>query len=85
VQLQTGNQKSETGHPWRRIAWLQFWLLFLPPVGFWMVWRDATFSRTAKGRILVYTYLIPLLAYLALMLYVFNASERALQASGGGY
>lgn len=43
-----------------------------------MLWRDTTFNRTTKARILVYTFLIPFLVYLALTLCVFNSAERAI-------
>jgi hypothetical protein len=50
-----------------------------------MLWHDTSLDRKAKGRILVYTYLIPTLVYLALSLYLFNATERAIQSGGGGF
>jgi hypothetical protein len=83
---ETRNQKPGTVFGfWRRIAWLQLWLIFLPPLGLWMVWKEPSLSRTAKGRLIFYTYLIPFLVYVALTVYVFNSAERAIQAAGGSY
>jgi hypothetical protein len=70
---------------WRRIAQLQFWLLVFPPVGWWKLWQDTSFSRTAKLRILFYTYLIPMLAYVAFLVFVFNTAQKAIEAAGGGF
>jgi hypothetical protein len=70
---------------WRRVMWLEFWLCFLPPVGLWMLWRDRTFDRSAKLRIITYTLLVPVVLYLAASLYLFDATEKAIRAAGGGY
>ena len=70
---------------WRRIAWLEFWLCFFPPLGIWMLWRDKTLSRSAKGRMVVYTFLVPTLVYLVIVAFLFHATDVAIQAAGGGY
>ena len=83
LKLETRDSGPGTGVKWRRIAWLEFWLCLLPPVGLWMLWRDTTLSRSAKGRMVLYTILVPTLVYLALSLYLFHLTERAIQAGGG--
>jgi uncharacterized membrane protein YsdA (DUF1294 family) len=49
---------------------LALWLCLAPPVGLWKLWEDRTFSRTAKWRIVIYLFLIPSLAYVAVSLWV---------------
>jgi hypothetical protein len=70
---------------WKLIFWLQFWLVFIPPVGWWMVWKEPSLSSIAKGRLVCYTYLIPFVVYFALTLFVFNSAQHAIDAAGGGY
>lgn len=60
------------GLPWKRILVLVFWLYAFTPVGLWKVWRDATLSASAKWRIVIYTFLLPVVAYLALSLSMMN-------------
>ncbi len=50
-----------------------------------MLWNETSLSSIAKIRILFYTYLIPLVIYMILLIYVFNAADRALQGVGGGF
>jgi hypothetical protein len=50
-----------------------------------MLWRDKTLNRSAKARLLVYTFLVPLIVYLAITIYLFHATDVAIQAGGGGY
>ena len=71
--------------PWRRVAWLEFWMCFIPPVGLWMLWRDTSLTRSAKLRLLTYTFLVPIVIYLAASIYLFHATEVAIQAGGGGF
>jgi hypothetical protein len=48
------------------------WLYIMPPVGLWKLWHDPELSATAKWRILIYLFLIPTLAYLAVSLLMAN-------------
>jgi hypothetical protein len=70
---------------WKRVIWLEFWMCFLPPVGLWMLWRDQTLNRSAKLRMVTYTFLVPLALYLAASIYLFNATEHAIKAAGGEF
>ena len=70
---------------WGRVVWLEFLICILPPLGLWLLWKDPAFSRKAKIRMVTYTLLLPLLLYIAATLYLFDATERAITAAGGGY
>jgi len=56
----------------RHILGLVVLLWALTPVGLWKLWRDPELSSTAKWRILVYSFVIPILAYFALSFWKAN-------------
>jgi hypothetical protein len=71
--------------PWRRIFWIQLWLTTLPPLGMWMLWKDTQIPPAVKPRVLVYTYLIPILVYVAMAVFVFNSAQKAIEAGGSTF
>jgi len=71
--------------PWKKIFSIVFWLWGFPPVGLWMLWRDESMSRSTKGRVLIYSFAIPVCLAVLFMLREYDAAEKAIQAAGGGY
>jgi hypothetical protein len=70
---------------WKRVVWLEMWMFLFPPAGLWMLWRETSLTRSTKQRMVIYTLLLPSVAYIAVLLYVYNLSEHALQAAGAGF
>jgi len=57
---------------WKRILPIVVWLFAFTPVGLWKLWVDPELSATAKWRVLLYLFLIPVLVYLAVSLRAAN-------------
>ena len=51
--------------PWKKIFSIASWLWIFPPWGIWLLWKDTEFSRVAKWRIFVYSFLIPTVLMMA--------------------
>jgi len=63
---------------WKRMGELAGWLFLFPPVGLWKLWKDPNLSKDAKWRVLLYLFIIPLLAYLAVGLWSVNRTLQRL-------
>lgn len=65
---------TSTPSVWKRVLPLAAWLWIFPPVGLWKLYTDPVLSPSAKWRILLYSCVLPLLAYLAFSLWGVNAA-----------
>lgn len=63
---------------WRRIGKIVGWLFLFPPMGAWKLWKDETLSQSAKWRILIYLFVVPMLAYAAISLWMANSALERL-------
>jgi hypothetical protein len=66
---------------WKKISPLVFWLLTFPPWGLWLLWKEPTFNRVQKLRILFYTFFIPTLIFLMISLWSIHSVKTLLDAA----
>ena len=71
---------EEKESPMKRVFWIEFWLWVFPPWGLWLLYKDTTFTRSAKIRLLMYSFLIPLMVVFALSLYLLHHTQVLLDS-----
>jgi len=69
---------SRVQRPWKHVAALTLWLCLMPPVGLWKLYQDKTLSGSAKWRVLIYLFILPALAYVAISIWMTNSAVQRL-------
>jgi hypothetical protein len=64
----------------KRIFWIEFWLWIFPPWGIWLLYKDKQLTRSAKIRLLIYSFLIPIAVVFALSIYLLHHTAAMLNS-----
>ncbi len=67
---------------WKKIFSMAGWLWLFTPWGMWLLWKDEEFSRAAKWRIFIYSFLIPTIVMAAISLFSLWRMTQALTGMG---
>jgi hypothetical protein len=57
---------------WKHVTTLALWLYLMTPVGLWKLWKDTILTPSAKWRVLIYVFVLPILVYVTVSFWSAN-------------